>query len=429
MPWPDRKVQKQIDEINERFKPHDDMIGIAVNRVSGLVMRRGANAHVATGSYLGAEASPLLAECKPVCLQDDGTVYKEISKYDVTKHIDGSTVNLTGANGQMMEQNVAGYERHAAVGDWVICDLSHVPLSGFSLAKAFPGKKSFYVGMFEGSRVPGTSLLSSIALDPRDGSSPVWPLTSRTTDEWGESGMTSQAMYALAAARGPGWTTQKYQWWKWRRLLQFVAFGSLNAQEYIGNGRTGLSGGVWKRDTDDSNTGYIGRCGLSNSLVGPAVSVYNGASGFLTDVSRTLWVENDFGNCWEILVDVLVDSSDINDVRLYYKDDPPYSFTDYTGYTVETDALGNAIILPAASGYKGAPVAGALMHSLVSNGLSTKFTGDYYWIDGQATPRSGLVGANSAYGSSSGAAAWRSSSAASHSYAGVASRAGFQEAA
>ena len=402
-----------------------ESIGLAVHKTTGAYVRIGNKSTIATGSYIGDDASPLLERCAPVVLTDAGAEYKEISKLDVTKHIDGTAVAGRGANGQLMVRHWPGYIRHADIGDYVLVAMSHRHQSGFALHPAFPDDDTpFYTGMYEGSAVPGTSVLSSICLDPRDGTSPVWPLSSRTTDEWGRASMTAEAMRLLAAARGAGWTTEKYRWWEWRTLLSMIAYGSMNSQSFCGTGRTALSGGVWKRDIDDTNTGYIGRCGLMNGQRGNAVQV---ATGFLTAGSRLMWVENSYGNVWQALPDIVVDAANAAEVKAYLKDSPPFSTTDKTGYTVLKKLDGTDLVLPGASGYKGAPVAGQFLHSAVSTGDSTKFLGDNFWVTITAVLRGALVCGGSSDGAAAGAGAWDSSAAASSSAANIGSRAGFQE--
>lgn len=405
-----------------------ETIGIAIHKTTGAITRIGNKSDVATGSYIGDDASPLLSQCAPVVLTNDGTEYKEISKIDVRYHVDGTLVDMTGGNGQIMTRHIPGYRFDADIGDFVVIALSHVEKDGFSLGRAFPGNNSFYSGFYEGSAVPGESVLSSIALDPRDGTSPVWPLTSATgdrSDEWSRASMTTEAIRLLAAARGAGWTTEKYAWWEWASILALIAFGSMNVQSFLGDGRTGLSGGLWVRDSDNTNQGYIGRCGLSNDLQGYAVQ---DSAGFLTAVSRLMWRENSYGNIWQMLPDVVVDASDAGAVTPYVKDDPPYSTSSTEGYETLKQLDGSDLILPGSNGYKGAPVAGHPLHSAVSTGDSTKFLGDYFYVTITSSLRGALVGGNSFYGSAAGVGAWHSYSSASYSHSSIGSRAGFQNA-
>jgi len=434
MPWPDRKIsldiaglQGRADVLEEAVSDLDmrETIGLAVHKTTGAIVRIGNKSTVSTGSYIGDDASSLLERCSPVVLTDAGVEYKEISKLDLTRHIDGTPVALTGATGQLMVRHSAGFIRHADIGDYVVFAVSPRYRSGYDLDPAFPDDETpFYSGIYEASAVPGDTKLSSICLDPRDGSSPVWPLTSRTSDEWGRSSMTAEAVRLLAADRGAGWTTEKYHWWAWRTLLAMIAFGSMNSQSFCGTGRTGLTGGVWKRDIDDTNTGYIGRCGLMNAQRGYAVQV---ATGFLAAGSRVMWVENSYGNVWQSLPDVLVDAANAGSVKLYVKSSPPYSVSSLTGYEVLKTLAGSDIVLPGTSGYKGTPVPGQPLHSAAATGDSTKFLGDNFYVAITGALRGALVGSTSYNGTAAGAGAWTSAYAASHSSTHIGSRAGFQK--
>jgi len=428
--WPDRKIatlQGRVAALEEAVADFGmrESIGLAVHKTTGAYVRIGNKSTEASGSYIGDDASSLLERCAPVVLTDAGAEYKEISKLDVTKHVDGSAASMSGANGQLMVRHVPGFVQHQDIGDYVLFSVASRYKSGYALDPAFPDDETpFYSGMYEASAVPGETKLSSICLDPRDGTSPVWPLTSRTTDEWGRASMTAEAMRLLASARGAGWTTEKYHWWAWRTLLAMIAYGSMNTQGFCGTGRVALSGGVWKRDIDDANIGCIGRCGLMNGQRGNAVQV---ATGFLTAGSRLMWVENSYGNVWQALPDVVVDAASAGAVKAYVKSAPPYSDASLDGYTTLKKLDNTDLLLPGALGYKGAPVPGLPLHSAVSSGDSTKFSGDNFWVSISAALRGVLVGGDSRDGAAAGAVAWYSYYAASYSDSSVGSRAGFQE--
>jgi hypothetical protein len=140
-----------------------------------------------------------------------------------------------------------------------------------------------------------------------------------------------------------------------------------------------------------------------------------------------MWIENSYGNVWQALPDVVVDAASAGAVKAYVKSAPPYSVASIDGYTTLKKLDGTDLLLPGASGYKGAPAPGQPLHSAVSTGDSTKFSGDNFWVTITAVLRGVLVGGNSDSGTAAGADAWRSLSTASYSYSDVGSRAGFQE--
>jgi hypothetical protein len=140
-----------------------------------------------------------------------------------------------------------------------------------------------------------------------------------------------------------------------------------------------------------------------------------------------MWIENSYGNIWQALPDVVVDAASAGAVKAYVKSAPPYSVASIDGYTTLKKLDGTDLLLPGASGYKGAPAPGQPLHSGDSTGDSTKFSGDNFWVTITAALRGVLVGGSSNDGSTAGAAAWRSNHAASDSYSNIGSRAGFQE--
>ncbi len=406
--------------------------GIALNTITGEITRRGDGEFMPVSSsegskYIGDWASKVLEQLCPVVLTDDGVEYKEISKLDVTRHTDDTNVDRTGGNGQIMVRLPVHFYRCAVIGIYYILDFSDQALDGFTISPATPTGVPAYIGMYEASRVPSTMKLSSISTDPRDSASPVWPITTRGTDEWGvASGGSAAYFQTLATARGTGWTCVKTWWWIMHYLIHVAAYGTLNTDFSVGTGRTTLSGGTWVRDSDASNTGYIARCGLSNPLRGESVSVN---TGFLTSVSRMLFVENQFGNIWKAIPDCLIDAQIPSAVRMMIKQSPPYSEVSLTGYIALKDFAGHDVLLPSSSGYQGVPNSGlALFLSSISNGNSSSWSGDYSYITTGIGLRGLLVGGGAADGASAGGVHRYSYHAPSISSTSIGSRLGFQAA-
>jgi hypothetical protein len=406
--------------------------GIALNTTTGAITRRGDGEFQPVSSsgnsqYIGDWASKVLEDLSPVVLTDNGVEYKEISKFDVTRHTDNTVVDQSGGNGQIMVRLPVHYYRLAVIGIYYILDFSDQPLPGFTISPATPNGFPAYIGMYEASRVPSTTKLSSISKDPRDSISPVWPITERASDEWGvASGGSITYFQALATARGTGWTCVKTLWWVMHYLIHVAAYGTLNTDFSVGTGRTTLSGGSWVRDSDGSNTGYIGRCGLSNPLAGRSANV---TTGFLTSVSRMLWVENQFGNIWKAMPDCLVDAQNAGAVKMMIKTAPPYSEVSLTGYSALKDFAGNDVLLPSSGGYQGVPNSGlAMFLSSVSSGNSSSWAGDYAYIITGSGLRGLLVGGGASAGAYAGGVYRTSDYAPSISDASIGSRLGFQAA-
>ncbi len=337
----------------------------------------------------------------------DGTVYKGISWADFTKHEDGTDVDLTGGNGQIMMEYLPAYVKTGIWGDWYYILLSHLPLDGFALHPVFTDLSAVYLGAYEGSVY--NSKLCSIAKDPADGTSPVWPVTTRTGD-WGHASLTTEATDTLAEARGSGWQQADFMLRHWERLLMLVGFAGWNFQSMVGNGRTTLSGGDWLNDS------YIGRCGLGDAAGGYHSAVQaGGTDGYLTDYSQVLGIENTYGNVWDRVASL------VSDYAVYYKTKPPFNYSSVAGWTRLLNAVGDGVLLPTSNGYGGKPHSGLgiVLPADVTGSSSTKMTDYFYQAAGL---RVFLVGGNANFGAYAGPFCWNANNAASNTSAYIGGR-------
>jgi hypothetical protein len=386
-----------------------NFVGAAYNIITDTWQRLGSAQGLAVGSFPGTYISPIYQRLRRVVLADDGTVYKGISWADFRKHEDGTDVALDGTNGQIMLEYLPGYVKTGIWGDWYYILLSHLPLDGFSLHPVFGDSSAVYLGAYEASLVPGQTKLSSIALDPRDGTSPVWPVTTRTGD-WGHASLTTEATDTLAEARGAGWQQADFMTRHWERLLLLVAFAGWNFQSMVGNGRTALTDGGWTNDVN------IGRCGLGDAAGGYHSAVQaGGTDGYLTDYAQVLGIENTYGNIWDRVVSL------ISDLDVYYKLQPPFDYSSVMGWTPLVDALGDGITLPDTNGYAGVPHSGLglVLPADVTGSSSTKMTDYFYQAAGL---RVFLVGGNAYNGTAAGPFYWYAYPAASMTYATIGGR-------
>ncbi len=389
-------------------------IGIAYNIATDTFIRTGSGVGIPVGQFCGASASPLFSQLRRVALKDDGSVYKGISWLDFTKHDDGTNVALDGANGQIMVEYRPGYIRTDVVGDWFYLELSHVALPGFIKHPLFDGVEVAYQGTYEASLVPSDTKLSSIAKDPRDGTSPVYPVTTRAGD-WGHASLTTAATDSLAEARGAGWQQADFWIKHWERCLLLVGWAGYNTQAMIGNGRTALSGGAWENDS------YIGRCGLGDPASGySGANNTSGTAGFLTAFSQVLGVENPYGDVWERVASL------INDHAVYVKGLPPYDYASIAGWSRLTNHNNIGITLPTTNGYAGAPHSGlGIVLPADVTGSSTTKMADYFY---QATGlRVFLVGGSASHGANAGSFCWRASTSATHTLAMIGGRLCFKK--
>ena len=393
----------------------DMYVGVAYNKTDDLFVRLGRAQGIDVGLFPGTWISPIFERLRRVVLADDGSVYKSVSWLDFTKHDDGTDVDRTGANGQIMVEYLPGYYKASVIGDWQVILLSHLPLSGFTLFPAFDGMSAVYLGAYEASVYDDK--LCSIAVDPADGTSPVFPVTTRG-GSWGHAGLTTQVTDQLAEARGAGWQQADLMTRVWERLLQIVGFASFNIPGIVGDGRINITVGDWV------NGERIGKCGLGDASAGYASAVQNGGtSGYLTDYSQVLGVENTYGNIWDRVTSL------VSDGDVYYKSTPPYDYSSVSGWTRLLDASGAGITLPQASGWAGTPHSGLgmVLPSDVTGSSSTKMH-DYYYNNSCSCLRVLLVGGFAYNVSDAGSFYWSAADVASSTYAGIGGRLGFKKA-
>ena len=375
----------------------NDWIGIAYNTSTRTMHRLGRLAGYTTGANPGdGLLGPVFQRIQRYTVQSDGTIGGAISKVDKRHYEDGGVVPLDGSDGDILVKFDESYYLEQAYGNWLIWGVSDQAMfdCGFELAPPFRYDTAFFNGAYEGSLFDGK--LRSIACDPGDGTSPVWPVTTRS-GVWGSGGTlaTIGQMEAWAKARGPNWGLLHF-WDLWWRILLFrIRFASFNSQVMVGNGRSSLTGGDWINDQ------YIGRCGLGDSLTGMFGSISNGgSSGFLTDVNVIDGVENFGGNVWGGFIGMLM-----NNLQVYTKDLPPYPQDSVSTYTALTDIDGNGVVLPQGEGYLGEPLAGkAFMFDSLHTGASDVPVGDYVWSNNTGI-RGGFSGAYSHGGSRVGVSA------------------------
>ena len=351
------------------YEADTNFIGVAYDINTQTWERLGAARGMAVGELpSGIMDLAVLKDIRRVVLQDNGEVYKGIQWADFTKHEDGTDVDLTGGNGQIMVEYPRTYIFTYVDGDKYIIALSDQQLEGFTLHPAFEGASAIYRGAYEASVYDGK--LCSISKDPADGLGNVYPVTSRAGD-WGYSGLTTEATDTLAAARGTGWRQSCLYSASWERIIQLVAFASYNIPGIVGSGRSGLSGGAWENDS------YIGPLGLGDASGCYYSAVQNGGSaGYLTDYAQVLGVENPWDHVWERVVSL------ISDHAVYAKADPPYDYSATTGWTRLLDSYGNGITLPTSNGYAGTPHSGlGIVLPADVTGGSTSGMFDYFYQD------------------------------------------------
>lgn len=428
MPWPDRKNMMDIAELQGRADVLESglgdlqstqWIGAAYNTVTDSWVRLGSANGIAAGSS-PACGLPILSPifhpdrfCR-VTLSDAGVETGEISWMDKRYYKTGALVDRSGGDGQVMVRYLPGYYRVGVTGNWIWIALSHLPLPGFTLFPLFEGMSAVYHGAYEASAYNGK--LCSIALDPADGTSPYWPVTTRS-GKCGHAGLTAQVTDEIAAARGAGWQQSDLLLKIWERYLQIVAFATFDVPAVCGAGRINLTGSNWINDE------LIGRIGLGDAVPGyHSGTQAGGTAGYLTDYVQCLGIENSWGNVWDRVASL------VSDGALYYKPQPPYDYSTVTGWTRLLDAAGAGITLPLTSGYGGIPHngIGIVFPKDVTGSSSTRMRDYYYYASGL---RVLLVGGNSYNGAYAGPFYWNANASASSTSSNFGGRLCFKKAA
>lgn len=387
-----------------------DYVGVAYNSTTQQWSRLGAAAGHAVGALLPTSVSPVFSRLRRVVLADSGSVYKGISWLDFTKHDDGTTVDRTGANGQIMVEYLPTYCQFGTWGDWKYILVSHLPLEGFTLHPLFVGKSAAYRGAYEASVYDNK--LCSIAKDPLDGLGKVFPVTTRA-GAWGHASLTTAATDTLALARGAGWRQSHLLSAMYERMLMLVGFASYNIPGIVGTGRINLSGGLWENDS------YIGAAGLGDATSGLySANSTAGTAGFLTAYSQCLGIENSWGSVWERVAAL------VNDWAVYYGN-PPYDYASVAGWTRLLDAAGLGITLPNVNGYAGKPHSG-LGLTLPADVTGSSSAGMFDYFYQAAGLRVPLVGGHANNGANAGPFFWIADGAATNAYAGFGGRLCFE---
>jgi len=377
-------------------------IGIAYNIATDTFIRTGASTPYPVNQFCGPQVSPVFHDLRRVVLQDDGTVYKGISWFDFTKHEDGTSVALDGSNGQIMVEYQKAYYRTDIIGNWYFLEISDQPLPGFSLHPLFDGVDVAYQGAYEAAVYD--SKLWSITKSPADGTSAVYPVTTRT-GAWGHASLDTAATDSLAAARGAGWQQADFWIKHWERCLLLVGWAGYNTQSMIGAGRTGKSG-TW---TNGSNIGALG--------LGDANSFYSSASA---EYAQVLGIENPYGNVWERVASL------ISGHAVYVKGLPPYNYTTVSGWDRLLNHDGTGINLPTSDGYAGTPHSGLgiVLPADVTGSSTTKMADYFYQNTGLRVFR---VGGLADHGANAGSFFWSASAAATNTGANVGGRLCFKK--
>jgi hypothetical protein len=332
-----------------------------------------------TDSYNGVIGPTVTHENMRRCVMNDaGQVVYYLDTTDSTKKADGTTADLTGADGQVMVEIPKFWLFTEFTGALRIYHLSSVALPGYFLPPAFRDGAGddvdyIYVGAYDACVQTSSGYKSGLNLDNSDsqldGSSPsvtsnklasvsgIYPLV----------GQTRAACRTLASNRGADWQQMDFDIWTVLRLLYLTEYGNWNGQFKIGDGNVNVTAGYPASSTTQSHSPH--------SVAGKSNAIGNGTDAVSSTVRDTAWmsyrgIENFWGNCW-----TWIDGINILDRQAYVSSNPAiYADDTVTGYGV----LGTAA--PASDGFirDVQPLEFGFLPAAVG-GTSSSHLADYYW--------------------------------------------------
>jgi hypothetical protein len=370
----------------------DDLLayGVEYDQDADSYSRTGRTAGFAVGQTLHDDLLPIQAQMRRCVLSDAGVVQYYLDPTDSTKKANGDAADLTGGDGQVMVEIPKFYFRYSwddPVHRW---DISLFPLEGFTVHPAFvkagvevPYR---YYGAYEGSMYDASesamcavaSIASNIyqAGDKLCSVSGQYPKVNETRAEF----------RAMAEARGAGWHQEDFYLRSAVQLLYLIEYADFDSQAMIGNGRVSLSNGDWVPSEifDETNYGYIGKCGLSNGD-GNATAANNDATNLTTGESPAYMtyrgIENLWGNVWQFVDGINIRNFDPLGGSAYAS--YAYATNNYEDFADDTDTGYNLLTagLAQADGYARqiCPIEDGFLPASVADGASNTGLADYYY--------------------------------------------------
>lgn len=370
-------------------------------------------------SELHAEL-PLQSKMRRCILKDDGTVNYYLHPNDSTKRDTGANADLTGADGQYMDELPDAYMRFEEDGNKCRCLMSPHPLPGFKLWR------KDYISAVEATVQRGaTPKLSAVVNNSAEyrGGNNNSSLDGTPQSQLGLPAtvisLTNFRNYAHN--RGANWYCQIYKTYKklwWFFAVEYCTFNTQTAfnaaLDANGYRQGGLGAGVTNLGYDDWNT-FNGTypfvpCGHTNSLGNKTGCVdftmpdaYTG-SGKVESVPSYRGVENPFGHIykWTDGLLVKVQSEEAGGKSLLYACDNPAD-----GASTFTDNYKHIGDLPRTEGYIKEIMLGddgEILPRELGGSTSTYFCDKYYTYnpDSGTSTRGVLFGGSAANGTNAG---------------------------
>lgn len=356
-------------------------------------------------------------------LNVDGTVNYFLDPTDSTKKADGTSADLTGADGQVMVQIPKFYYRYGKTGNVHAWEISDKPLLGYTLHPAFVKAgvevDYRYYGAYDACYLDATDGLykSGLNLDDITSSldlandklgsvSGIYPLVGNTIVE----------SRTLASNIGTGWHQLDYYLMSAVQLLYLVEYGDFDSQAELGDGNTN---GSYVGSSANQNDSPHTIAGASNSWGNSSTDDSQPSAGAKPGTAYMSYrgIENFLGNKWDWVDGVFINPT--GDTDAWYATNDYDNFSDNTtgktkiatsmpvdGYVTEIVATAGPVFIP----------------SSTSGGSSSTYLADFFFDDDNNQNRVLRFGGSAAVGAPAGAFSLNASIDASFSNRGGGAR-------
>lgn len=347
---------------------------------------------------------------KRCVLNADGSVNYYLDPTDSTKKADGTTADLSGADGNVMVEIPKFYYLQTLVGDLNTWKIRTTLYTGYQVHPAFvkagvevpyryvSAYDACYLDATDGAYKSGLNLddMTSnldFANDKLASVSGVYPLV----------GVTRSECRTLSANNGTGWHQLDFALWSAIQMLYLVEYANFSTQANLGAGNTNgsyLSSSANQTQSPHTIAGASNALGnaSTNTTTGAGVSAKPG-----TSFMSYRGIENWYGNClnWADGINVNVTATGNVHITNDYR-----NFADgtATGYTLVSSAF------PTGSGFirNILNTAAYFLSSTNSGGSSTTYLTDQHFASASAS-RVVTVGGSASDGESAGGFYLRSS--------------------
>lgn len=364
------------DKVNSNFEELYDISGGGVEDYwYGFDMTVGqtdSNVTKIKGDGVPTGAHPVSDKFFPAIVNEDASINYELNPNNISQKKDGSAADLSGVDGDVVRVNPAYYFKFELESNTLRYKESPYALPGYTYVP------KHYFGIFPGDEDTAGKLRS------RSG---VTALTNKIRSYY----------RGIAAAKGQGWCITPYFFYMADYFTAVSYFGSLNSQDFIGEGATNAVSAdwstyngyypVWKTDGGSASSHGSGAVtatpsnpntsSIINGQIPLTVSSWgDGTQTLNTNMAIMWWLRDVFGPTWYFYDGININYT-ATDAQVYISKNP-VDFADDT--TTNYEKLADIAVN---TGYISELVPGTILPTLggVSGG-STTHCGDRHYSPG-----------------------------------------------